>query len=347
MNPEGEEPVGESSSYGPDDGQGAWGGEGRFSAYEDEDCPPHAVAHMVVPLDIPEKVRLLRRVGRNESGAEGYAAINADTEFNTPSHSAYQRYHIGLSWGLIQFTQRSGNLGKVLRAMKARSDSLRSAGRLGSVPSFEELFGPAAEQLLAVTNAGDAEARVAPVEGQPLWAEPWVGRFRRAGRVAPPPEAGAWVQAAQHEVGVREFVDPIIPIARWLDLLSPRGLAMLLDRVIHMGRTGGLRWVLAQVSTLDEAGAGAALRALGHADLRAFQQATPGLRTDGQWGPMTHAALLGALRDRGQTQVVPLLSRADILSRIERGAQNTSFQRRVHDLYTDSSFDDHASYVVG
>ena len=102
---------------------------------EDEELDT-AEALEVRPLDIAEKVRLLRVVARAESGRDGYSAINPDNEYNNPRHPAYHHYHIGLSFGFIQFTQRSGLLGKVLKAARARAlPTVVASDR------FETLFG--------------------------------------------------------------------------------------------------------------------------------------------------------------------------------------------------------------
>ena len=49
------------------------------------------------------------------------AAVNADGEFNDPRHPCYQRTHLGLAWGIVQFTQRGGMLGRVLSACHRRN----------------------------------------------------------------------------------------------------------------------------------------------------------------------------------------------------------------------------------
>ena len=118
---------------------------GRDPGYRFEDEPDRladshsAIALDVRPLDIPEKERLLRVVARAESGRDGYTAINPDNEFRDPGHPAHNRYHIGLSWGFIQFTQRSGSLGQALRAAERRA---RQAEGLPAAERFETLFGP-------------------------------------------------------------------------------------------------------------------------------------------------------------------------------------------------------------
>src|SRR5205823_815871 len=59
-------------------------------------------------LDAGAKQRIVLRVAKDESHGD-YAAINADGEFEGkfPAHPAIGKYHIGLSFGLIQFAQDS------------------------------------------------------------------------------------------------------------------------------------------------------------------------------------------------------------------------------------------------
>src|SRR5690606_35280369 len=159
-----------------------------------------------------------------ESGAAGYSAINADSEYNDPSHPAYRRYHIGLSWGLIQFTQRSGSLGRVLQAIRRREATLAD---LPAEHRFDALFGPGADELLRVTTDSDPERRVAAVGGARLWEPVWVERFRAAGRVP-------HVMWSQNEIALTDYFDPNIRSAEWLGFDTARSLAMLVDRCIHM-----------------------------------------------------------------------------------------------------------------
>jgi hypothetical protein len=289
----------------------------------------------VRPLDIPEKVRLLRVVARAESGRDGYSAINPDNEYNTPSHPAYHRYHIGLSFGFIQFTQRSGLLGQTLKAARVRST--------GSVPPadrFEALFGPDSQQLIDVTNAPTAEGRVAPVGGRPLWEPVWTDRFRRAGQLD-------YVRAAQNEVAIRECVDPILTVAAWLGFTTPRALSMLIDRVIHMGPGGGLTWVLASCGPLNaEADWRRALAAVGAPDLEAFQHSkAPHLKVDRKFGPRVHAALMSALRKLGSSSPIAVPSRDAMLRRLVDAAESRTFAKRLRSLYDNrADFDDAIAY---
>jgi hypothetical protein len=49
-----------------------------------------------------------------------------------------------------------------------------------------------------------------------------------------------------------------------------------------------------------------ALAALGHTSVAGFQRAHAGLEGDGEWGPLTHAAVLAGLRALGARSPVPV-----------------------------------------
>ncbi len=318
-------------------------GLGRDSGYRDEESSEEAPSQglAVRALDIAEKVRLLRVVARAESGQDGYSAINPDNEYNDPSHPAYRKYHIGLSWGFIQFTQRSGALGKVLRAALRRS---REAGdRLATSQRFESLFGRDWNALVDTTTAATADARVAPVGGAPLWDRVWTDRFRAAGKVD-------YITAAQNEVAVIDFVDPILPVARWLDLTTPRALALLVDRVVHMGQGGGLAFVLEAVGPLKtEHEWRRALEALGVPDLAAFQRSrAPRLRVDNRFGARAHAALIAALRELGSKSPLPIPDRDSMLRSLLTASASRAFARRMRALADNTAdFDDTTRYDLG
>jgi hypothetical protein len=324
---------------------GTAGYAGRHTQYRETFAKErsHAIgiaprALSVAALDIPEKVRILRVLAREESGEEGYAAVNPDGEFNDPSHPAYQNYHVGLSWGLIQFTQRSGALGRVLRAAKRREAELTD---LAPQHRFETLFGSSAEELLRVTNAATPEDRVAPVGGALLWEPVWTERFRAAGAVP----HFTW---AQNEVAVTDYFDPQLRYARWLGLSTPAALAILVDRAIHMGEAGALEWVMRAVGPVrSDADRAAALTALGHADLRAFQAANaPDLPIDGAWSPPTHAAMTFALRNLGAASPIPVDAPEQMLTRLVAAAQRESFGPRVERLAQDAELGDAVSYAL-
>jgi hypothetical protein len=320
---------------------------GRDPGYSDEDPEesPLPVGHAatalaIVPLDIAEKVRILRVVAQAESGADGYAAINPDHEYNDPHHPAYHRYHIGLSWGFIQFTQRSGSLGRVLQAVRRREEALGAA--LPAEQRMEALFGPHWRTLLEVTSAQDPEARVAEVGGKPLWDPEWTARFRAAGRVP-------HVTYAQNEIAITDYVDPALRFAHWLGFDDARALAMLWDRCIHMGIGGGTSWIMRSCGPVrTEEERRAALAALGCADLRAFQQSqAPHLGADGRWGPKTHAAMVAALRGIGTRSPVAIPARDALLRQLVDASGGTGFNRRLSALHANrADFDDATTYTL-
>src|SRR5262249_27193227 len=133
-------------------------------------------------------------------------------------HPAHNRYHIGLSYGIIQFTQDSGMLGRLLTMMKQRDAT-----------KFAEIFGTHADQLLLVATAagpaskdvgGGRSARVQPVDGTDLWEEPWLSRFREAGKHRP-------FQAAQNQLASEGYLDPMLTFAKWLGLDTDRALTLV------------------------------------------------------------------------------------------------------------------------
>ena len=291
------------------------------------------------PLDAEAKIRILRVVARAESGAAGYQAINADSEFRNPRHPAYQRYHIGLSWGFVQFTQRSGALGRVLQVIKRRESELGS--NLLAQHRGRELFGDQWLTLVDVTTARTPDQRLAAVDGHLLWEGPWPDRFRAAGAVP-------HVTYAQNEVAVQDYFDSLLGVAAALRFDTARALALLVDRSIHMGPAGGLRWILMQVSPLhNEDAVGPALRALGHPDLATFQRSTGVLTPSGRWNTRTHAYLLGALMRLDAASPFDVPDRDAMLRRIGNAAASTGFARRVRALLENEvDFDDAVSFTL-
>ncbi len=304
---------------------------GRDALYVDsweDEAPARASVLDARPLDAATKIGILRVVARAESGRDGYQAINADTEFRNPNHPAYQKIHYGLSWGFIQFTQRSGSLGRVLAASRRRETD--PGARVPEAQRGEVIFGPQWPEVVAVTNSDSAEGRLAPVGGYVLWEGPWPDRFRAAGAIP-------HVTYAQNEVAVLDYLDPMTPIAAALGFNTARALAVLVDRAIHMGRAGGLRWIMSHLSPLtnDEA-VRRALGALGHTDVAAFQKAAGIRPANGRLDSRTHALLLGALR-QAPSAPVAVPSRDDMLKKIGEAAADRPFARRVRALLDNRS----------
>lgn len=163
--------------------------------------PPHIAANIGLfrgAVDV---------VIRTESGGN-YGAQNQNTD------------GAGLSYGLMQWTQSSGNLGKLLlRLFEADPEG------------FKRIFGGAdpALLLLQTTNARSRASRLAPVAGAVLWGPPWTARFTAAGQHLPFQQA-QWAElwASEHWQGAEEVVSI-------LGVRSQRAYALAFDRSVHQG----------------------------------------------------------------------------------------------------------------
>ena len=165
------------------------------------------------PADVSDEGRRLRGYGSRVDNARGE----------------------GLEWGILHFKQARGDLGKVLEVCKRRNPE-----------RFAAIFGASGDELLQVTRGSTAEERMAPVAGHLLWSEAWNAAFEAAAGV---PE----FQAAQNEVAVERYVDPLLEVARSLGLTTDRGLAMLCDRCVVLGIDQGQRWVSEALAGMSSA----------------------------------------------------------------------------------------------
>lgn len=297
-------------------------------AYQSLEAPPTKAG----PLSIEAKRDLIGKLG-------DYSAIRADAEYSGvygPDHPAYQHYHLGLSFGIALFDQERGELGKLLDAFRERDAT-----------KFSEIFGQDSEALLRVTkSSGPSSAetpdgrspRLQPVSGADLWQEPWISRFREAGYYKP-------FQAVQNRLASELFLDPMLHFAHWLGLNTERSLAILMDRAAELGVGPAQQWVVNAVGPLQTAlQRHQALAALGYESIRAFQNAHPGTDTNGQWGALTHAAAVGALRAKGNSPV-PLPTVEQMLDTLVRRSVRTPSFDRVRALRNDSRFADTPFHV--
>ncbi len=125
----------------------------------------------------------------------------------------------GVSYGILQWTQKSGSLGGLLRAMADADPS-----------EFARIFGPSWRKVLDVT----ARASMEPVDGVALWAGDWVGRFAKAGRLP-------IFQEVQTRVAIAsDYMSGAIEIARLLGVRSERAMTMYYNRTVHQGASGAL-----------------------------------------------------------------------------------------------------------
>ncbi|MFA3916423.1 hypothetical protein [Ruegeria hyattellae] len=228
-----------------------------------------------------------------EGVAGRYEALNLDGAFRGrlgQTHPYYQRAHDGLSLGPHQAGQDSGELGELLTLMQAADPA-----------EFAATFGPAADQLIAATTAsgplsGDAPdgrgARVQQVEGRDIWEDPWVDRFRKAAQHPP-------FQAAMRAQIIARRLEPMLPVADALGIANRRGQAMLLTLAILSGVPQAITLSRAAINPFDTpAKLAAALQALGHDSLNAFQTAQ-GLTPTETVDDASHFALLTELRGLG------------------------------------------------
>jgi len=172
----------------------------------------------MIPPEVVQRVVL--RVARNEGGS--YAAINPNKD------------GAGLSYGLIQWSQRTGALGRLLAEMR-RADP----------GAFAASFGSAWQALLTTTATGS----LAPVEGAVLWADPWLSRFRGAARV--PAFQAVQLRLASEGPWMRAAIDA----AGELRVVTERTLALTYDTAVQQGPSHATKAAAALRQALIAAGA--------------------------------------------------------------------------------------------
>lgn len=143
-------------------------------------------------------------VAKHEGGGR-YDALNANKD------------GAGVSYGLVQWTQTSGNLGRLLAEMHRRAPE-----------EFARVFGPSYRQVLDVTARGSLD----PVDGSSLWKGPWPARFAAAAKIEAFRGAQVWMAMKG------DHMQAAIANARRLDVATERGVALCFDRAIQQGAGG-------------------------------------------------------------------------------------------------------------
>ncbi|MBK7758187.1 MAG: hypothetical protein IPI35_17680 [Deltaproteobacteria bacterium] len=151
-----------------------------------------------------DPTRIIHRVAVVESGGS-YAAQNRNSD------------GAGLAFGLLQWTQRSGSLGALLKTM-SKADPTR----------FSQVFGADAGRLLTVTTASEEATRMS----LPLWAPPWTARFAAAG--AAPSLQRAQLRHAQTGVEWKATLE----IMALFNLHTERAATLAFDRAVQQGPNG-------------------------------------------------------------------------------------------------------------
>lgn len=275
------------------------------------------------PLTNEEMYRIIREVAVADSGDELYSAILTDRDYPAVETASTPGRQFGLGFGLVLFTQESGRLGSVLRLMRRRDPE-----------TFDLVFGPQAEALIAVTNAATSDGRLQPVGGEPLSGNGWVERFRRAGAVPA-------FQAAQNEEIIEGQFKPMLKVTAALGIVTDRGLAMAYDRVVTQGLGGGLRFVVRAAGPLRTARQRAhAVRALGFENLAQFQTSAGLTPASGVFDLTTHAALVAALRKQGDAALPTTDELARRLYAAAAGAARNRLRRLLDsNIFTDVVYD--------
>ncbi len=147
---------------------------------------------------------LLRKTSEHEGN---YWSVQANLDGN------------GVSYGILQWTQKSGSLGRLLRQMAA-ADPV----------AFGRFFGASWARLLDVTGRGSLES----VDGALLWSEPWASRFATAGRWP------AFQQVQARVAAESEYMTGAVEIARLLGVSTERAMVLLYNRTVQQGPAGAL-----------------------------------------------------------------------------------------------------------
>lgn len=130
----------------------------------------------------------------------------------------------GITWGIIGFTLKHGELSKIVLEIQRRNPAL-----------VKEAFGAKADELLGILRGTKAQqlafANAISIGADNVrLAEPWRSGFHKFGELGP-------VQALQLEIADRDYFRPAVKTARRLRLRTELGLALAFD--IHV-QNGGI-----------------------------------------------------------------------------------------------------------
>ena len=149
--------------------------------------------------------RVVDYVARGESGGRYWAQNRNDDKQ-------------GLSFGFLQWAQRPGSLGILLKKMRARDTA-----------TFDRIFGGSntAKALIATTTETDELDRLAPVSGALLWEEPWTSAFHEAGHHPA-------FQEAQRELAMTGHIyKTSLQVVELLGVRTERAHVLAYDRSNH------------------------------------------------------------------------------------------------------------------
>jgi hypothetical protein len=152
------------------------------------------------------ETRAVLRVSRFETSGSPFKVVNANTDQQ------------GLSWGPLHFTQKSGNLGKALSALRAHDQVV-----------FDDITKGYGAELVRSTTDPSVTVRMAAVGGRVLWDPWWVQVFQALGDY-PPFQTALLLFAA-----TGEHMEAARRIARSLGrrAWSERAMTVIFDRVVQ------------------------------------------------------------------------------------------------------------------
>lgn len=175
---------------------------------------------MNIKLDPAVGRDVIARTAKFEGGRDGFSSINANSD------------NSGLSFGLINWSQRGGGLYELLAGMYTMAPA-----------AFGRVFGPGYRTLLQRAR----EKSLEPVEGALLWEEPWLSRFRSA--ALDPDLRKVQTDLALYGSYMQAASDAMVTMG----LRSERALGVVFDRAVQQGpgRTRRIAQAVAQeASTL-------------------------------------------------------------------------------------------------
>lgn len=145
------------------------------------------------------KQKVINLISKNEGG---YTSVNRNTD------------GAGLSFGILQWSQRSGSLGALLEEMHKADPIL-----------FQNTFGEHSDTLLAATKFGG----LGNVEGAPLWKDPWVSRFKKAGMLPT-------FQKVQDYLAIDGiYMQAAVKACNTIEIGTERALALMYDTSVQQG----------------------------------------------------------------------------------------------------------------
>jgi hypothetical protein len=225
---------------------------------------PASYAEIVKSLGFSDDpfTKIIAATVAKESGGK-YDAMNLDGEFRGRFDASWQRQHgrphpasgkihIGLSFGIIQFTQDGGSLGQLLRAFAKKNEE-----------KFKRIVGSTWHELLNVTSATGPsglasgarrssrvqKVRVSVGQGEidfrDIWEEPWVGIFKRLGN---DPE----FNQVQDFLALELYLNPIAKFLKESGLTSELSVAMGFDLSVHRGVGGARNYIRSRIAPKDE-----------------------------------------------------------------------------------------------